>query len=107
MPSNVRPCSWRASLDVGEQVLDRGVAGRGDADAAAGGERGDDHPRAAECLAGAGRSLHGQDGVVEAERRGDQRVDVLAERAGAQRGRLAAQQGTHGAERGPSPASTE
>ena len=54
-----RPCRCRrtsgplvrAALDLAQQVLDRGVAWRGDADAPAGRERRDDHPRAAECLA--------------------------------------------------------
>ena len=44
-----------------QEVLDGGVAWRGDADATPGLERGDDHPRPAERLAGSGRPLDGQD----------------------------------------------
>ncbi len=72
----------RAALNLGQQVLDRGVAWRGDADAPSARERGDDHPCPAECLACTWRSLDGQNGVVETKSRGHERVDVLSQFAG-------------------------
>lgn len=62
-------------LDHREQVVDDGVALRGDADAPARPQRRDHHAGGAEALAGAGRPLDRQDRAVEGEHRRAQRLE--------------------------------
>ena len=65
-PLNSKPCLERRVLDVLEELVDRLVAERGDADALARPHQRDRHPRAVPRLARAGRALDEEVAAVEA-----------------------------------------
>ncbi len=91
-PAELEPRLERRLLDVLEELVDRLVAQRRDADALPGLHQRDRHPRAVPRLPRAGRPLHEEVAAVEAQRRVLERA-VRASARGGRRSRISTSAG--------------